>query len=514
MFNTNENSTSEIPTLDQLNASPAAATPSAPWWQRVALGLGFAGIIAGGAFGYSAVSNASAAGSDTALEAVQEFMTAVDNEDAIGAAEALDPGERDLALEYMPSYLDEIRRIGLVQGEVDLNNLEGADIKSDPAELDYEETVLGDTTTLVKVTGMEVSIDLDNLPMGDNLRDLAADEFDADHTETIDELPLVAVQREGGWYVSIAYSTAEFALDASGWDRDTDIVIDSNGSATASDAATQLFREVAEGDGLGIIGTLDPVEAAVLYDYFPIVFANNGGQTSWEWSDDGDVTIASLSWDETGEGNRRQLTLDGADFTITGLWDDGTDQQILYADNCVSLPGADDKLGSDQGFTPEEVEMMTEGVCADPGADTDTPEWALAQADDSFTLDVVQRDGEWFVAPAHTMAEWGLTNLAGISDDAVNADDEDFLPGGVGGIASLVLGMGIADSDIEAEWIEDGEWDQSDWIEEGDWIEDGEVDFDFTSDDFDFTSDDFEFRVNGEVIEDMVVTSTEGPVTG
>jgi hypothetical protein len=446
------------PTADDFAPNSRPRSSRVPWWQRLLAGVGIAGIAAGGAYGFAAIT-ADDGGADSAEKAAQVFMEALDNEDLIGAAETLDPGERDLALTYMPSYLAELDRMGLVSEDADLNNIEGGDINANPDDLVFSETVLTDNRSRVDVTGFSYEVSAADLPLSDrvdeelNEQGVTDDDIESAvaDTVTVDELPLVAVQRSDGWYVSLAYTAAEFGLDRSDWSRDTDVTITPAGAGSPEDAATAVVEGVMSGDGWALIATLDPVEAAVVYDYMPIAF-HNGVQATWPLRFDGTALFSddhflgeliTLEWSLDGSGERRTVTLAEVEFVVADFWkSDGADQRFVYRDRCILAPDVSGRAEEiSNHFFDETARLLNDGqLCADSDAEDGSAEQVLANSVDSLSIEVVDRDGEWFVAPATTMLEWGLTSMRNVPDDVLDADSDTF----GGGVLGLFTGVTLA----------------------------------------------------------------------
>ena len=143
------------------------------------------------------------------------------------------------------------------------------------------------------------NITVAELPLGQ----LVLDRLDAEQQAFTDSgiqttepssTPLVAVERDGRWYLSLWYTVAEnIRLDVGSpmpdpFDRPAAI-----GGDTPEAAVRLLFEEMVDLDVRRMIGALDPEEMAVLYDYAPLFldeiepatnsFLEEARASGWTW---------------------------------------------------------------------------------------------------------------------------------------------------------------------------------------------------------------------------------------
>lgn len=186
---------------------PAPKGP--PIGKIVGISAGILLLVGGGAFAYTQFVKPK---SNTPVQAVESFYTALANADMIGLAETLDPGERDIMLDSMVPMVAEMNRLEFFK-DADLKKFQGIsgsftnykathkNLRDDLAEVTIQ------TGTLV------TNFDPKALPLGKNIKDAFKDVLDtAEKTSTTTELkdtPFVVHKTGNKWYVSLNYSVAE-----------------------------------------------------------------------------------------------------------------------------------------------------------------------------------------------------------------------------------------------------------------------------------------------------------------
>jgi hypothetical protein len=434
------------------------------------LAVGAVLVAAGGVYGLSALNGDSSSPTDP----VEQLFDALDKEDMVGALEVLTPAERDILVGRAERLAGELRRIGLADDQLDLNDLAGVDLQVDGLKL--ESTNVAEDLAEVRVVAgrLTSSADPDQLPLGGELRDLAdqaADQSsdgagegsDGGATSSADEpqvedladhdLRFMVLRRDGKWGVSLGYTIAEAARRDAGLDRPdfTADAVRAAGAPTPAGAVEGLLGAVDDGDVAGLIGRLDPEEMAALYDYAPL-FLPDDEQSAQLHELAERITISDLELTATGSGSDRFVTVSAATLT----YDDGETRAVLrYADGCVHLT-------SESGYSPESTRSSgSEVVDLCPGSTTSGLDQdlqdrlgrdftqrlddelggtsgfgglgvddlsGLSELSDLFDpsaltgktgIVVHEVDGSWYVSPTRTFLDNGLAVLGALKDGAV-----------------------------------------------------------------------------------------------
>lgn len=276
-------------------------------------------VAAAGAFAVTQLGGGDGAGSPEA--AVETMFSAIGDEDLLGVLEALTPGERRALRPTVETLADELQRLGILGDGVALDDISGVDITIEDLALESDE--LADGIAAVTVTGGVIGLESvpDDLPIGDNLRSLieegGGDVGEAEYSDEGDlgdeRIELVAVEEDGGWHVSLAYTLAEVLRRDSGLDLpDFAAGVEPDGADSAEAAVEGMLRSAVGLDLEAVIAGLAPDEAGALQDYAPLFLP--------------DVEAGAADLAESGF----ELALDELDLSSEGA-DDGATRVTLDA---------------------------------------------------------------------------------------------------------------------------------------------------------------------------------------
>ena len=446
---------SEPVEIDRVEVEAVEATPArrgGAVGRIVAAGVA-AVMLGGGA--YLVVNAASAeSGAESPEAAFEQAMAAVEAEDVIALAEIMEPSERDTVFEAGFDFVDELVRLEVLDPGVDLSSIAGIDLEFDGFEPRVERPGNGLAHVYVGEGTISGSIDVAALPLGPLLVDrMDADQlsFTASGEETAgpSTTPLVAVERDGRWYLSLWYTVAEnVRLDVGASLPDLGLRPATIGGDSPEAAVRQMMDDAIQLDLRRIIGSLDPEEMAVLYDYAPLFLddadraANEllraAADAGWSWE------LVDLGLSSERDGELATVRMDSihfrADATNGGVLDLQADSDGFSLDFAV----IDDFFGNefrlsmelddecvvmtiDEGNTP-----TTERLCGDElGLGTTA---GLGDFGDQLdTLGIITRevDGVWYVSPMRT----GL--------DAIVTAIEQVDPATLQELADGVIGFGL-----------------------------------------------------------------------
>ena len=406
--------------------------------------------VVGGAGVFAATkmagSDDEATGAETPDELGQLTLDAFDQTDVLGAMDLLLPTERETYGEPLLELVDELERIEVLS-EVDMSDINGVDVELANREVTVDEvagiddlvhiTLSADATA--KVTGAEV-------PTGPVLEenDIEAEDevSEADETEPF-EVPLVGVQRDGKWYLSMMYTVAE-AARTSAEDPDTGEApeIPATGvaphGADSPEGAVDLMADAAESLDLeAIIAGLNPREAEALQRYAPIFL-----DEAQEEFDDTESTVQFTEIDKRveGSGDTRHVLIEDIGVKVDTQ---GEVVDILWSDGCLKVEAEDDSI--DFCDIEESTGIDTDEILEDFYAEFDDPE-PVKNFIEAFTeafadyeepgITVVEVDGEWYVSPVatgtdHVLALFNaidsaeLRKLIDLGNDAAESFDDE-----------------------------------------------------------------------------------------
>lgn len=375
--------------------APAPPPPRRRRWMPVAVVAAVA-VLAGG-FGIASVLDGD--GADTPEAAVEALFAAVDDEDVIGALEALDPGERGVLLPAMEELADEARRLELASPDLDLGGVAGVDLQVDG--LTYETEELGRDLVAVDLTGGSVtaSADVDALPLGALVREVVADDVQDPEADRIDleGARLVARRTGGGWYVSAGYSVAEQArrsLDPVPPVPDLDAAIAPTGADSPEAAVRQAVDAAIALDVERLVDLVAPSEVPALHHYGPLLVAE--ADTGSDGDPDDEIELVELQLDvASGPNSTAVVTARSFEVRQTYGWSDGAETATwTYDGSCLSTTWE-----FEDGPVHDDPDW-----CGERGLATPALLFSGGEVGDVSVL-TVEEGGRWFVSPTRSMTE-------------------------------------------------------------------------------------------------------------
>lgn len=401
------------PTVEM--GGPGGDGPSSPRrrrWLLVAagvVGLGGAGFMVARGLG------GDSGGASSPEAAVQQLVDAVNSEDPVGAADVLAPDE--------VSSLGEI--VKLVEGRASSSGVggekratSGLDLSIDDVELRTRE--LSDDVARVEVRRLDATWSLTAADLGPaGKRAASGDEkgtFDQDDLvrsvwdeERGDDREIdpfvIAVRRNGGWYVSLTYTMAAYLADANGYDAGD---FDSQprglkGADSPEDAVVDFTNSLEKLDPDETLDTVSPAEFSVLWAYRDAIDEAIDEQTADGSSFELEVEDQDLRVDDAG-GRYKKVWIDGASGTFSTTNGYGEQESWEWeADGwCLEVDGSD---GRDKN-------------CLDRSGDTSD---AWADQFDAFGIDepyvlVEEANDGWVVSPVATILDYARTVVPKIGD--------------------------------------------------------------------------------------------------
>lgn len=415
-----------------------ADTPSRPRWFGRGVALVAAAVLVGGG-GYLAINAGSAdGGAGTPEGALEGALAALSAEDLIGAAEFVEPTERETMIDAGLEVVEELVRLEVFDETLDLTAVDGIDLEFDDVEVEVE-VVRSGLAHLYVVGGTSTSsIDGSAVPFGPLVTDRVDDEdlaVEESHTEPLarTDVPIVAVERDGRWYLSLWYTVAEGARLELGRplpstaDRLAEI-----GADTPERAVENFVGALEQLDIATMIGLLDPLEASALYDYGSLFvedaqdgvdgFLRDVRREGWYW----EVTRLDLRSETEGSQatvfvDRLDVSAEGPDVSVEGsfaadrveftLESREVDLDVLVDGDCLTIT-------VDEGYGAETERLCGDELLEDAGLGS-LGTGAMGGVTTVDDIGIVVRDvgGRWYISPIRTGSEMMLQSIRTLDAD-------------------------------------------------------------------------------------------------
>ena len=430
-------------------------------------------MIGGGAFLAFGAGSADG-GADSPEAAFEQALAAVEAGDLVALAEVMEPAERETLFDAGFAFLDAMVRLEVLADDFDASAVDGFDLSLAGVDLTVERPREDLARIYVGAGVLDASVDVADLPLGRRVLDQLTPEQLAHSEREVDvlepqEMPFVAVQRDGRWYLSYWYTAAEnlrIQADAplpDPFDRPAAI-----GAASPEDAASRFLEEAARLDVARMIGMLDPEEGAALYDYAPLFLddaaagANellrSAEEAGWSWGfdelefraeTDGDlatVFLERMTFSAAGENGSGSFTLaDGelsADLTLVDdFWGEETSWSVRAgADGCFEVTIVSGDISDAMDSCDQQSAIATSAA------------WDLQD----FGLVAREVDGRWYLSPIRTTLDAMIAAVEQIEGDDLDSllGPASFLPGMVLGDLGAVDSFGTVDGAIGIETFE------------------------------------------------------------
>ncbi|MCC6436097.1 MAG: hypothetical protein IT196_13765 [Acidimicrobiales bacterium] len=396
-----------------------------------AAGIGALALVGGGLFAVTQLGGAAASGASTPDAAVEQFITALNDEDVLGMMNALPRGERDTFVPLAQDSLAELKRIGLLSDGAALDGVSGVDITFSGYRLSVRD--VADTVANVTVSGGTITggYQLDQLPMGGVLVDTVfggevPTEGGSSTEDNTDELTLTTVKDDEGWHVSLWYSVAEAARDQAGLPAPNfGSGVAARGADSPERAVEDLFAAMGELDMRRMIELMPPDEMAALHDYAPLFLDDvETAVDEFRGLYDFEIGVSPTGLGVDGSGDTRLVTMTGmrADFAV-----EGSKGSLTVDGSCVTTE-----------FDGEVQEQCTDdqlGMLAQLGIDLPASYTTLLErlAEQPNGIEVKQVDGAWYISPIGTAGNGMLRFLQALDEDLLRGliDDSGDLAGSV-----------------------------------------------------------------------------------
>ncbi len=395
-----------------------ADTSSGSSRRLIGAGLVVVGLVALAGIGWYIVQGVSgeSGGASSPEAAVESLVTAINQEDPTGAMAALAPDE----VRTLADLLSEIE--GRAQGAAlagESSPYSGFDLEITDVELSVEE--LSDNAARVDIDDATSEWQVDAAGLGTQVRPIATEgtytgevdrddltyadafyDYDADREVEVEVEPfLIAVKRNGGWYVSPYLTAMAWLAEALGL-PEGDFDVDTAG-LDAADTPEEALVE--------LVDAADELDPEALQPYLP----TNEFLLLAVYEDAIEDLVDELT--ENNEG----FTLDVDDSSLRVDELSGGRKRVAIEEVSGDLETVDY-----DGYT-ESFEWEIDGLCLTVTDFEDSREACLDDAEDAEELldvlefeelfVVVEQDrGGWVVSPMATMIQYGTELLPKLSD--------------------------------------------------------------------------------------------------
>lgn len=383
--------------------------------------VGVAAVLAAGTFAFTQLRSNDSDGGAASPEAVgQQLVTALDNEDILGAVDLLLPGERETFRQPMLDLVDELTRLQVTDDSADLSKVGGIDISITDPKVSVDETNVADISTVSVAGTASVTVDGRDLPIGDFLIESVFNgerpKVNQDSGDKDLNVSFTTVKEGGRWYISLFHTIANKLIG----DKDIpEVGIKPVGASTPEGALDNLVQYTSKLDLENIIASLNPNEAAALQRYAPL-FLDDAQKVL----DNVDITwkISDTKYSVTGSGNRRQVAIDGFHFEAQV---NGDTVEFDWADGCLVGTTPNGEVDSCTAMNQQagSIDTYLEQLGL---SDNETLRQLVTDIGKSFSdisvhgVVVDKVDGSWYVSPIGTGAETILSVLRALDRDEVD----------------------------------------------------------------------------------------------
>jgi hypothetical protein len=445
-----------LPIVDLEEASSAPPPRRKSPGVVIAATVGSVAIAAAAIFGVSRVlGGGDAGGAATPEQAGLDLLTAIENEDVLGAIDVLLPGERETLRAPITELIDELTRLEVLSAEADLSAISGVDIVFEDERATVAETNVDDIVNVDLVATASATVDGEQLPIGDLVLDNVEGELseldtDAPPEDTGEPLRITAVEEDGRWYLSLFHTIAETARAGAAEPADIpDEGVAPAGGDSPEDAFDNLLAGIEALDVEQIIATVNPEEFQALQRYAPIFLADAQATLDQSVEESGvSISIADPEYTVSGSGDTRSVSIDYFRVEVTA---DGETVIVEYEDGCYVATGGSEgevvnscdlsnQANLDEMF--ENPEVIQDLLSTLEGAFDDYEDAGL----------VVERvDGQWYFSPFSTLSENLLAVLRALDRGEIESVIEEASDAFDAGLGDMVFGQELVTIDEEGE---------------------------------------------------------------
>jgi hypothetical protein len=439
--------------VDLENAAPPPPERRRSPGVVIAATVGAVAVAGAAVFGISRMLGGDdAAGAATPEQAGLDLLTAIENEDVLGAIDVLLPGERETLREPVTDLIDELTRLEVLSSTADPSSVSGVDIVFEDERVEVAETNVDDIANLDIFATASATVDGEQLPIGD----LVLDNIDGSPSDLDTEAPpdpsadsplrLTAVEEGGRWYLSLFHSIAESMRlqqdDPPDVPEEGLAPVGGDGPEDAVDTFLGALRDL---DVAAMIAALNPDEFQALQRYAPIFLQS--AQDSLDQSIDESgltIDIADPEYTVSGSGDTRSLTIDYLRVEMSA------EEETVSAeleDGCwtVVAPGEEEINSCDLPNDISQLDEMFENP--EPVRELLTTFEEVFEGYENPGFIVKRVDGQWYLSPFGTLSEQLLAVMRAVDRDEIEQVIEEVGDALDAGLADEVFGRTIVEEE-------------------------------------------------------------------
>jgi hypothetical protein len=386
------------------------------------------GVLAVAAVGFLALRAATGGGGGASSPeaAVEDLAAALEAEDPVAALDAMDPADVEALGDVVETAAARAEALGFSPED---KTFGGVDIGITGTR--YEVDELGDGIARVTIAGGSARVGVDR----DGLADLTAAAVDAstdeddDTTTSFDVSDLVletdegdvdpfvvAVERDGGWYVSPLYTAAQYLVDGLGLPGPDLPAPEPGEGADDPESAVEdllLAAGALDGDATG-----DLVAGAA----GDVVRSYRGALEEWVGAEaeDASAEIDTLETEVSDrEGGGQRVVVTELEGTVSWTDPDGGDSSsssVSWDGTCLVIRDAAGDTGGEAAGGDAEGDAEEAGVDDSDFCLTDG--WSRVGVEDLAVV-VVEEGGTWRVDPLATVGDYAAAIVPELTDSLV-----------------------------------------------------------------------------------------------
>lgn len=429
------------PTPDAVPAAPAGGPKKSKLPVLIAAAVAAVALVAAGLVLAGSRDWFAASGSSTSTEAVENVFQSLTDGDLLGVVDSLAPSEAKFSADMTGDFVDQLRRLEIIKASTTPDQLYAVGITASGLTYSPVPITINDHVQVVEVTGGTLT--LKSGPTTDVLTPKVAaaipdspvtvpreETFDiaTQTAETGHALRIAAVQQDGRWYPSVAYTVADnIAYTTIGPDYAAKLdPIAAVGAATPEAAMDNFLGALISGDVATLVSTLDPGTMGAVQDYASLGFNSGNDACLWNSGDDSAtesvtcgqtaVSVSSSSWTTTAVTGGTKVSIGQLTF-VTPDGEASITRDPTVPSLTVSVPGQDPMVISPNDV-PDLFQALTDNFGVDLGDQsaqvTDIVKRELQQILDLGVIMVKGTDGQWYVSPMHTYSDVFVSLLRGL----------------------------------------------------------------------------------------------------
>ena len=392
-----------------------------PRRNRAIAGVGLAALL--GVGGYAAFASQTDGGARSPEAAVEQLAKAISDEDALAAVDVLAPAEVASMRASLEQAATKAEQFDIVEDAA--RPLTGIDFDVDGLTTEVE--TLADGYAKVTITGGVVDVAIEPTGLAPRVQNRGVEptreQVDLAESGGPGDLGLfvVAVERDGGWYVSPAYTGMEYAREV--WNQDhTPVPAPAFGTADPASL----------GAGTPESAVRDALEAWRASDWVRLAeLAPPAELPVWEYRDLVVAASRDLEPNFTVERFDVQAVVDGSRATATiagngSLGDGGTWQ--VGGECPVTFPHASDSASDSPGAGAPIPAAPSFCLAGNAGGSLVTNLFLFGSgpSEGPITVELVEHGGRWFVSPTRTALDALNQFVASVDERFVAAILEDY----------------------------------------------------------------------------------------